>query len=132
MTWNSSSIPTVKLGRCMPYTLTVAPFIFSGQFPVSSMGLGFVARSISMSATVLQDPIEVLLADREQIAVGGRVHEVDRVRDAVAQRELDRVEVVPQRAAAGPGSRSRSAGRAAARPARRSSTYRFSNDARGS
>jgi len=52
MTWNSSSIPTVRLGRSMPHTLTAAPFIFSGQFPVSSMGFGLIARSMSMSATV--------------------------------------------------------------------------------
>jgi hypothetical protein len=72
---------------------------FSGQLPGQLDGSRLRARSISMSATAFRDPVEVVLADREQIAVGGRVHEVDRVRDPVAHRELDRVEVVPERAA---------------------------------
>ena len=58
MTWNSSSMPIVRLGRSIPgsarlQALTGAPCIFSGQVPASSTGRGLFARSTSMSATVL-------------------------------------------------------------------------------
>ena len=47
----------------------------------------------------VDDPVEVRLADRVQVGVRRRVHEVDRVGNAVLDRELDGVEVVAERAA---------------------------------
>src|SRR2546430_16433562 len=48
-------------------------------------------------AHLLEDPREVVLFDREAIEVRRRVEPVDRVELAVADRELDRVHVVPER-----------------------------------
>src|SRR5205807_7164408 len=43
------------------------------------------------------DLAEVVLFDREVVEIGGGVQEVDRVQDAAAHRELDRIHVVAQR-----------------------------------
>src|SRR5256885_16299640 len=48
-------------------------------------------------AHLLEDPREVVLFDREAIEVRCRVEPIDRVKLTVADRELDRVHVVPER-----------------------------------
>ena len=45
---------------------------------------------------MLQDPSEVLLADRGRVRIGRGIQEIDRVRDAVPDRELQRIEVVTE------------------------------------
>src|SRR4051812_21401681 len=47
---------------------------------------------------VLQRPLEVVRRERIDVHVRRRIHEVDRVRDAVAHRELERAHVVAERA----------------------------------
>ncbi len=54
----------------------------------------------------VDDPVEVLLADRVDIRVGRGIHEVDGVGDAVFAGKLDGVQVVTQRAAQCEASRS--------------------------
>src|SRR6478672_73583 len=49
------------------------------------------------SRGLVHDPLEVVSPDRGDVRVRRGVQEVDRVRDPVADRELDRVELVPER-----------------------------------
>ena len=65
---------------------------------------GFLDRELGDG---VDDPIEVRLPDRMHIGVRRRVHEVDRVGNAVLDRELHGVEVVAERAAQRPRSRAR-------------------------
>ncbi len=48
---------------------------------------------------LVDDPLEVVLAHRMQVRVRRRIHEIDRVRDAVFHRKLNRVQVVAERLA---------------------------------
>src|SRR6185503_14062410 len=102
MTWNSSSIPMLKEGRC---GISPSPGGRAGRLKAARPVAGQLQRAglerpvDEELGGVADDPGEVVRADREGVAVGGRVHEIDGVRHAVPHRELDRVEVVPERAA---------------------------------
>src|SRR5262245_20737819 len=103
MTWNSSSIPMLSegafmgmrspRGRCPAQPLRPAPrqLEWTRVLHALDQDLG----------CVLEYPGEVVLAHGEEVAVGGRVHEVDGDGDAVPDRELQSVEVVAQGVAQG-------------------------------
>ena len=57
---------------------------------------GFWAFLTARFATCVDDPVEVFFADGVEVGVGGGVHEVDGVGDAVFDGELDGVEVVAE------------------------------------
>src|SRR5262249_55140121 len=41
-------------------------------------------------------PIEILMADRVQVGIGSRIHEIDRIWSVVTNGKLDRIHVVPE------------------------------------
>ena len=45
---------------------------------------------------LIDDPAVILFADRGELGVRSRVHKIDRVRNAVLDREFDRVQVVAE------------------------------------
>ena len=125
MIWNSSSTPSVNAGRSMRTAIRLRFGAASDGAPGAAglrtrrgrraLGRLFAALEERRPAVVrqrlgalldaldqplrgvLDDPREVLLADRLDGGVGRRVQEVDRVGNAVAHRELERAEVVAER-----------------------------------
>src|SRR5215471_16933808 len=99
MIWNSSSTPRVKAGRCRT---ALAPGPGRGGRGEEFIGPGGDrARALpdtldQPARGMLEDPVEVVLADRVEVGVGSGVQEVDCVGDTVADRELESVEVVPE------------------------------------
>ena len=71
------------------------------RVPAIASPVAAVASALrtASSATAFDDPVEVVVADRVQVGVGRGIHEVDGVRNAVLDRELDGVQVVAERAA---------------------------------
>ena len=96
MVWYSSSMPMVKLGRL--HVLSPCSRNAAQRYVERRRGGSSAFRTAS-SATAFDDPLEVVLADRVQVGVGRRVHEVDGVRHAVLDGELDGVQVVAERPA---------------------------------
>ena len=71
----------------------------TGLHRISAPAAGSCASRIARSAMCVTDPLEVVRRQRVDVHVRRRVHEVDRVGNAVAHRPLDRVHVVAERRA---------------------------------
>src|SRR5262245_17278851 len=103
MTWNSSSMPMLREGAFMGMASPRGGRAAQPLRPVAGELEGpRVLHALDEElGGVLQHPGEVVLPHREEVAVGGGVHEIDGDGDAVPHRELQGVEVVPQGVAEG-------------------------------